>query len=87
MSEYALDELQRGQVESRLWNREDTAIRELLYALSYNPRRVIELRYGFADGHRYSVKEVADVFAKSSNWVVAMESAALYQLYQFSGNA
>ncbi len=78
-----LDEVQREQVEQRLWDRRDEGIRELLYALSYNPRRVIELRYGLADGHCYSVKEVADVFAKSNNWVMQMESAALFQLYQF----
>jgi DNA-directed RNA polymerase sigma subunit (sigma70/sigma32) len=83
LEECVLDQAQREQVEQRLWDREDTGIRELLYALSYNPRRVIELRYGFADGHRYSVKEVADVFAKSTNWVKAMESAAIFQLYQF----
>lgn len=87
LEECVLDQAQREQVEQRLWDREDTAMRELLYALSYNPRRVIELRYGFADGHRYSVKEVADVFAKSMNWVKAMESAALFQLYQFGTSA
>jgi DNA-directed RNA polymerase sigma subunit (sigma70/sigma32) len=83
MQEYALDERKREQVEVRLWDRADPTIRELLYALSYNPRRVLELRYGLADGHCYTVKEVADVFAKSTNWVVQMETAGLFQLYQF----
>ncbi len=74
---------QRGQVEERLWDRQDEAIRELLNALSYNPRRVIELRYGLADGHCYSLEEVADIFAKSVVWVQEVESYALLQLYQF----
>ena len=85
MREYALDELQKEQVEVRLWDRQDGGIRDLLYALSYNPRRVVELRYGLADGHCYSVKEVADIFAKPVNWVIEIESTALFQLYQFCG--
>ena len=87
MQQGVLTDYQRGQVESRLWDSRDEGIRELLYALSYNPRRVIELRYGLADGHRYTVEEAADVFAKSVNWVISMESCALFQLYQFASPA
>ncbi len=83
MGSNVLDSAKRSRVEERLWDRHDQGIRDLLYALSYNPRRVLELRFGLADGHCYSVQEVADVFAKSTNWVMEMESSALFQLYQF----
>ena len=83
MAGCALNQFQRAQVEQWLWDRQDAGIMELLNGLSYNPRRLIELRYGLADGHRYSVQETADVFAKSVNWVVTIESYALFQLYQF----
>ena len=87
MEDYALDDFQRGQVQQWLWDRQDEGIRDLLNTLSYNPRRLIELRYGLADGHRYSVEETADVFTKSPNWVLAIESYALFQLYQFLATA
>ena len=87
MAATKLDSMKRMQVEARLWNRQDAGIRDLLYALSYNPRRVIELRYGLADGHCYSIQEIADVFAKSTNWVIEIESTALFQLYQFCSGA
>lgn len=79
----ALDEVHRRQVEQWLWDCQDGGIQELLNALSYNPRRVIELRYGLADGHRYSLEETANVFARSINWVTEIESCAIIQLYQF----
>ncbi len=82
-----LDSGKRMQVEARLWDRHDAGIRDLLYALSYNPRRIVELRYGLADGHCYSIQEIADIFAKSTNWVIEIESTALFQLYQFCSGA
>ncbi len=87
MGATVLDSAKRSKVEERLWNRHDSGIRDLLYALSYNPRRVIELRYGLADGHCYSIQEVADIFAKSTNWVIEIECNALFQLYQFCSGA
>jgi len=83
MEQYALDESQRGKVEQWLWDRQDAGIRDVLNALSYNPRRLIELRYGLADGHRYSIQETAEVFTKPVNWVITIESYALFQIYQF----
>ncbi len=87
MEEYALDDSQKRQVQQWLWDRQDAGIWDLLNTLSYNPRRLIELRYGLADGHRYSITETADVFAKPVNWVVTIESYALFQLYQFLATA
>ena len=83
MDGYALDDFQMEQVQTRLWDCRDAGIRDFLNSLSYNPRRLIELRYGLADGHRYSVEETADVLAKPANWVLTIESYALYELYQY----
>ncbi len=82
MEEGMMNELQKKQLEQRIRERGDAQLSELIDTLPYNPRRVIELRYGLADGHRYSVQETADVFAKPANWVVGMESNALSQLYE-----
>ena len=79
MQEYGFTEAQREQVVQWL---SDAGGTELLSALSYNLRRVIQLRYGLADGHRYSVEETAKIFDKSINWVVEIESGALRQLYE-----
>ncbi len=75
-----LDELQRKQIEQRIRSRQDIYLTDLLDVLPYNPRRVIELRYGLADGHSYSVEETADVFAKPAHWVTGVEWAALTEL-------
>ena len=83
MNEYVLDEFQRVKVEQWLWNRQDPRIRDLLSGLSYNPRRLIELRYGLKYGHRYSLEETARVFGKPVDWVKTIEAFALFQLYQF----
>lgn len=79
-----MEEYRIGQVEPQFWDFQDEAIRKLLYALSYNPRRVLELRYGLEDGRQHSLEETAKVFRRSINWVVEMESCALAQLYQLS---
>lgn len=83
MEHYALTDVQRKQVEQWLCDCPDAGGRDLLSSLSYNLRRVIELRYGLADGHHYSLEETAGVFGKSINWVVEIESGAIILLYQF----
>lgn len=83
MEQYALTDAQRQQVEQWLCDCPQAGGRNLLSALSYNLRRVIELRYGLADGHRYSVEETASVLEKSSTWVLETESGAIIMLYQF----
>ncbi len=83
MDNCTLNEYERGQVQEWLWDRQDGGIRDVLNGLSYNSRRLIELRYGLADGHRYSVEETAEIFTKSVNWVKTIESYTLFQLYQF----
>ena len=83
MDRQVLEDTELREVEERLWDREDEGIRELLNALSYNPRRIIEIRYGLADGHRYSLEETANVFVRPINWVIEIESCALIQLSQF----
>ncbi len=82
MAEYALDVAERARVEQWIWDRRDDGVRDLLCALSYNPRRIIELRYGLADGHRYTLEETANVFSKPVNWVTAIESFALFRLHE-----
>ncbi len=81
MNEYTLDATQAVAVGQLLSDRKGKTTRELLNALSYNPRRVIELRYGIRDGRQRSVEEVADVFARPINWVIEIESCALCELY------
>ena len=71
------------QVMQSLGNYSRAAARDLLSALSYNPRRVIELRYGLADGHRYSVEETARIFGKSTSWVEEIECGAIAMLTEF----
>ena len=83
MEQCALTETQREQVEQWLCNFPGAASGDLLNGLSYNLRRVIQLRYGLADGHRYSVEETATIFGKSMNWVVEIESGAIILLYEF----
>ncbi len=83
MESYALTDGQRQQVEQWLCGCPGAAGRNVLSALSYNLRRVIELRYGLADGHRYSVEETANVFEKPVAWVAEIESGAFSKLYQF----
>ena len=87
MRSYSLNDFPMGQVQQWLWDREDGGVSDFLNGLSCNPRRLIELRYGLADGHRYSVEETADVFTKSVKWVVEIETYALFQLYQFLATA
>lgn len=82
MDERVLDEFQRRQMEQQIREVRDIRMTELLDSLPYNSRRVIELRYGLADGHQYSLEETADVFAKSVDWVVGMESSALTLIYE-----
>jgi DNA-directed RNA polymerase sigma subunit (sigma70/sigma32) len=91
MDDGLLDELQKSEMQQQIREVRDLRMSQLLDSIPYNPRRVIELRYGLADGHQYSVEETADVFAKPTDWVVRMESSALtliYELYhQRSGSA
>lgn len=82
MDDGVLDELRKKQMEQQIRETRDVRMSELLDSLPYNSRRVIELRYGLADGHQYSIEETADVFAKSVDWVVRMESAALTLIYE-----
>ena len=81
MEQGILGEFQKRQMERRIRDRRDPRISELIDCLPYSPRRVIELRYGLADGHRYSLEETAAVFAKSVDWVIGIESFALFQLH------
>jgi DNA-directed RNA polymerase sigma subunit (sigma70/sigma32) len=74
---------QQDQVRQWLGDYPRAAARDLLCALSYNPRRVIELRYGLADGHRYSVEEIARIFCKSTSWVEEIECGAITMLTEF----
>ncbi len=83
MEQYALTEAQREQVQQWLCDCPSTGGRNLLSALSYNLRRVLELRYGLADGHRYSIEETARVLEKPTSWVVEIESGAIILLFQF----
>ncbi len=83
MEQFALTEAQREQVEMWLCDSPGGGGRNLLSALSYNLRRVIELRYGLADGHHYSLEETASVLEKPVNWVVETESGAIIMIYQF----
>lgn len=75
-----LDELQRNQIVQCIRDRQDVHLTDLLDAMAYNPRRVLELRYGLADGHHYSVEETASVFEKPIHWVTGMEGVALSEL-------
>ncbi|MBO0812682.1 MAG: sigma-70 family RNA polymerase sigma factor [Microlunatus sp.] len=54
--------------------------RELLSALGGLQRRVIELRYGFADGRQYSLREVARDLALPVSTVRRIELRALEEL-------
>jgi DNA-directed RNA polymerase sigma subunit (sigma70/sigma32) len=83
MDEIIFEQYERAKVQQWLGDRQDAGIRDVLNTLSYNPRLVIELRYGLADGHRYSIEETATVVAKPSSWVTCIESYALFQLYEF----
>lgn len=82
MDDGPLDELQKRQVERQIREGRDVRMSELLDALPYNPRRVLELRYGLADGHQYSIQETAEVFAKSADWVARIEDSALTLVYE-----
>lgn len=82
MNDSLLNELQKRQMEQQIRESQDPRISEVLDSLPYNPRQVIELRYGLADGHQYSVEETADVFAKPVDWVLRMESSALDLIYE-----
>ncbi len=82
MDDGVLDDLQKRQMKQQIRESGDVRMSELLDSLPYNSRRVIELRYGLADGHQYSLEETADVFTKSVDWVVKMESSALTLIYE-----
>ncbi len=82
MDDGVLDDLQKRQMKQQIRESGDVRMSELLDSLPYNSRRVIELRYGLADGHQYSLEEPADVFTKSVDWVVKMESSALTLIYE-----
>jgi hypothetical protein len=83
MDQFTLSDIQRQQVEQWLCGCPGPRGRDLLSALSYNLRRVIELRYGLADGHHYSVEETATVMERTANWVVETESGAIIMIHQF----
>ncbi len=83
MDQFALSDVQRERVEQWLCGCPGVGGRNLLSALSYNLRRVIELRYGLADGHRYSVEETATVMERSANWVIETESGAIVLIHQY----
>ena len=75
--------IEHDQVRQWLDDVPRATVRGLLCGLSYNPRRVIELRYGLADGHRYSAEETARVFGKTPGWVEEIETCALTLLSEF----
>ncbi len=84
MNGRVMEEYRIGHTEPQYLDFQDEGVRKLLYALSYNPRRVLELRYGLEDGRQHTLEETAKVFGRSINWVVEIESCALAQLYQLS---
>ncbi len=77
-----LDEHQQQQLTQRIRERGDARMNELLDALPYDRRRVLELRCGLADGHQYTVEETAMVFAMPVSWVVGIETNALAQIHE-----
>ena len=82
-----VNEVDKVLLEQHLREGGDARILGMLSALSYNPRRVIQLRYGLLDGHHYSVDETAGVLSKPVTWVMAIEDFALLQLLEFSAAA
>ncbi len=82
MDQFSLSDIERQRVEQWLCGCPGAGGRNLLSALSYNLRRVIELRYGLADGHHYSIEETATVMERSPNWVMETESGAIVMIHQ-----
>ncbi len=73
-SDYFQSEVERADCRER--------IGILLAKLSYREREIINLRFGFGDGHCYQLDDVASIFNVSTERIRAIESKAILKLQQ-----
>jgi RNA polymerase sigma factor (sigma-70 family) len=55
-------------------------IRSALETLTYRERQVVQMRYGLADGHQYTLEEVATVFGVTKERIRQVEAKAIRKL-------
>jgi RNA polymerase primary sigma factor len=57
-----------------------TALEELLTTLSPREARILHLRFGLKDGHRYTLEEVGEKFGLTRERIRQIEKEALRRL-------
>ena len=64
---------------------ESETVRSAVYSLCERERKIIELRYGMADGYEHTQKEVADMLGISQSYISRLEKKIILRLKEEIG--
>ena len=84
IGDFIRDEQIKGPEEAAMQTMLHEKIMELLDTLSPRERRVLELRFGFADGRAHTLEEVGQEFAVTRERIRQIEAKAIKKLKQQS---
>ena len=82
LSDYFEDRNAQDPQVAALWKMAGETIEAVLNTLTYREREIIKLRYGFGDGHNYTLEQVGQVFRVTRERIRQIEAKALRKLQQ-----